>query len=68
MPATSLMVPLGTPAPDFKLPSVGGQHVALADLDPGRQQPQPPLALGVGGVQVRVHEGGRDQRAGQIIF
>ncbi|HET6748709.1 MAG TPA: thioredoxin family protein [Actinomycetes bacterium] len=33
MPATSLMVPLGTPAPDFKLPSVGGQHVTLADLD-----------------------------------
>ena len=33
MPATSLMVPLGTPAPDFKLPSVSGQHVALADLD-----------------------------------
>src|SRR6266508_3401226 len=33
MAATSLMVPLGTPAPDFKLPSVAGPHVALADLD-----------------------------------
>jgi peroxiredoxin len=33
MAASSLMVPLGTPAPDFKLPSVAGAHVALADLD-----------------------------------
>jgi peroxiredoxin len=33
MPATSLMVPLGTAAPDFKLPSVAGPHVALADLE-----------------------------------
>jgi peroxiredoxin len=33
MPASSLMVPLGTPAPDFKLPSVAGPQVALADLD-----------------------------------
>jgi len=33
MAASSLMVPLGTPAPDFKLPSVRGPHVALADLD-----------------------------------
>jgi peroxiredoxin len=33
MAATSLMVPLGTPAPDFKLPSVAGPHVALADLE-----------------------------------
>jgi peroxiredoxin len=27
------MVPLGTPAPDFKLPAVAGPHVAMADLD-----------------------------------
>lgn len=33
MAASSLMVPLGTPAPDFKLPSVAGPYVALADLD-----------------------------------
>jgi peroxiredoxin len=33
MPASSLMVPLGTAAPDFKLPSVAGPDVALADLD-----------------------------------
>jgi peroxiredoxin len=33
MAASSLMVPLGSPAPDFKLPSVGGPPVALADLD-----------------------------------
>jgi peroxiredoxin len=33
MAASSLMVPLGTPAPDFELPSVGGPPVALADLD-----------------------------------
>ena len=33
MPATSLMVPLGTAAPDFKLPSVAGPHVALPDLE-----------------------------------
>jgi len=33
MAASSLMVPLGTPAPDFKLPSVAGPHLALADLD-----------------------------------
>jgi peroxiredoxin len=33
MPASSLMVPLGTPAPDFKLPSVAGPHVVLADLE-----------------------------------
>ena len=33
MAASSLMVPLGTPAPDFKLPSVDGPHVALSDLE-----------------------------------
>jgi peroxiredoxin len=33
MPASSLMVPLGSTAPDFELPSVGGPRVALADLE-----------------------------------
>jgi peroxiredoxin len=33
MPATSLMVPLGTPAHDFELPSADGTSVKLADLD-----------------------------------
>jgi len=33
MPASSLMVPLGSTAPDFELPSVAGPRVALADLD-----------------------------------
>ena len=33
MAASSLMVPLGTEAPDFKLPSVDGPHVALDDLE-----------------------------------
>jgi peroxiredoxin len=33
MAVSSLMVPLGTPAHDFKLPSVAGATVSLADLD-----------------------------------
>jgi peroxiredoxin len=33
MPVTSLMVPLGTPAPEFELPSVGGPPVSLAELE-----------------------------------
>src|SRR6266545_748389 len=33
MPTSSLMVPLGTAAPDFRLPSVEGPTVTLADLD-----------------------------------
>jgi peroxiredoxin len=33
MPASSLMVPLGSPAHDFQLPSVAGPSVSLADLD-----------------------------------
>jgi peroxiredoxin len=33
MPAvSSFMVPLGTPAPDFRLPSVGGHTIALGDF------------------------------------
>src|SRR4028119_1722761 len=32
MPIYSHMVPLGTPAPDFTLPSLDGTTVALADL------------------------------------
>ncbi|KWX04252.1 alkyl hydroperoxide reductase [Carbonactinospora thermoautotrophica] len=32
MAVSSVMVPLGTPAPDFRLPAVGGGTVALADL------------------------------------
>jgi peroxiredoxin len=33
MALSSLMVPLGTPAPDFSLPSVDGPKVSLADFD-----------------------------------
>jgi peroxiredoxin len=33
MPVSSLMVPLGSAAPEFELPSVAGPRVALADLD-----------------------------------
>ncbi|HYY79728.1 MAG TPA: thioredoxin family protein [Actinomycetes bacterium] len=33
MAASSLMVPLGTPAADFSLPSADGRQLALADLD-----------------------------------
>jgi peroxiredoxin len=33
MAVTSLMVPLGTSAPDFELPSVDGPTVSLAELD-----------------------------------
>jgi peroxiredoxin len=33
MAASSLMVPLGTPAPDFELASAAGPRVKLADLD-----------------------------------
>src|SRR5919204_6461055 len=33
MPVTSPALPLGTPAPDFELPSVAGPTVARADLD-----------------------------------
>jgi peroxiredoxin len=33
MAVSSLMVPLGTPAHDFELPSVAGSKLSLADLD-----------------------------------
>ena len=33
MAVSSLMVPLGTPVPDFELPSITGQRVARPDLD-----------------------------------
>jgi len=33
MAVSSLMVPLGTPVPDFELPSITGQRVARSDLD-----------------------------------
>lgn len=36
MAVNSFMVPLGTPAPPFALPSVYGQIVTLAGLTPGR--------------------------------
>ncbi len=36
MAVNSFMVPLGTPAPPFALPSLDGQTVASADLDLGR--------------------------------
>ncbi|PZG33053.1 thioredoxin family protein [Spongiactinospora gelatinilytica] len=32
MPVTSFMVPLGTPAPGFDLPAVGGGHLSLDDI------------------------------------
>ncbi|MCW2882413.1 MAG: thioredoxin family protein [Sphaerisporangium sp.] len=34
MALTSLMVPLGTPAPGFDLPSIGGRRVSLSGLEP----------------------------------
>ncbi|MBA3488536.1 MAG: thioredoxin family protein [Longispora sp.] len=33
MAVTSLMVPIGTPAPDFDLPSLTGERVSLRDFD-----------------------------------
>jgi peroxiredoxin len=33
MAVDSLMVPLGTPAPDFDLPTIDGGRVSLADID-----------------------------------